>query len=108
MTALHSPFRAGRTFTPADADALAAVLKALADPMRLRIINLIARDGSMTVTELVPELGITQPSVSSHVAVLEAAGLIAAERSGTTTHRRLVIDRAAQLSGLIDPYGGGR
>lgn len=108
MSALHSPFRAGRTFTPADADALAAVLKALADPMRLRIINLIARDGSVTVTELVPELGINQSSVSRHVAVLEAAGLIVGAQSGPTTHRTLVIDRAAQLSGLIDPYGGHR
>ena len=108
---LYSPFRAGRTFTAADADALAARLKVLADPARLRIIAVIAEHGSTTVTDLMPVLGIGQAAVSHHLKLMESAGLITSRRServGTVVHRVLDVDAVARLAKLIDPYGGAR
>ncbi|MFT3787414.1 MAG: metalloregulator ArsR/SmtB family transcription factor [Tepidisphaeraceae bacterium] len=63
-----------------DRDKLARELKALADPMRLRILSLLPHepvcDDVYNVSELAGELGITQPSVSHHLLLLKAAGLV--------------------------------
>jgi ArsR family transcriptional regulator len=61
-------------------DQLSRQLKALADPMRLRILDLLPTqdrcEDVYNVSELARELGIAQPSVSHHLSVLRAAGLV--------------------------------
>lgn len=59
----------------------ADVLKALAHPRRLEIVHLLGR-GARDVGSLTSAIGITQPNVSQHLAVLRATGIVEAERSG--------------------------
>lgn len=66
----------------------ADVLKTLANPRRLEIAHLLA-DGPMTVGHLAERLGIAQPNVSQHLAVMRAAGVLEAERDGREIRYRL-------------------
>jgi ArsR family transcriptional regulator len=103
---LHGPF-AG-PFTPADADRLTNILKALADPTRLRILGLLGQHESLTPAELVVEIGnLTQPTVAHHIAILDRAGLIRASREGVYRPRQLDVQVMAQVAALLNP-GGGR
>lgn len=105
MTDLVSPF-AVADFGPDDATVLAAHLKVLADPTRLRILALLHRHGPLLVTELLPDLGLSQATVSHHIKTLADAGLVREERvSGA---REIVIDAVAGLARLVDPTWDGR
>jgi ArsR family transcriptional regulator, arsenate/arsenite/antimonite-responsive transcriptional repressor len=91
---------------PLSADAaqqLAGVLKALADPARLRLLSLIqAREGAEAcVCHLTEALGLTQPTVSHHLKVLHQAGLLARERRGVWVYYRVVPDALRALADLI-------
>jgi arsenate reductase len=78
------------------AGALAERLRALADPVRLRLLGLLAR-GDCPVTALAGALGVGQPLVSFHLGELSSAGLVDLERRGRFTYARLRRDRAAEL-----------
>ena len=67
----------------------AEVLKTLASPRRLHILHRLF-DGPCEVGRLAAELGLSQPNVSQHLAVLRAAGLVEAERDGREARYRLV------------------
>ena len=58
------------------------VFAALADPTRRTIMREVSERGSATATELAPPLGVTRQAVAKHLAVLEDAGLVHAQRSG--------------------------
>ncbi|MGQ9921377.1 MAG: ArsR/SmtB family transcription factor [Desulfobacca sp.] len=85
---------------------LLKVMKALADGNRLRILRLLL-DRPRCVCELQKALGITQPSVSKHLRILEEAGLVDKERSGQFIDYRLAPTpdppdaRAALIAHLI-------
>lgn len=64
------------------------VIRLLADPLRARIINLLA-DGPACTCHLVAETGAKQPNVSGHLRLLREAGLAAAEPRGRFTYYRL-------------------
>ena len=66
----------------------ADVLKTLSNPRRLEIIHLLA-DGPREVSRLATEMGISQPNVSQHLALMRAAGLVEAEREGREVRYRL-------------------
>jgi ArsR family transcriptional regulator len=68
---------------------LADTLKALADPTRLRIVSLLRRHEELCVCELTGALGLPQYSVSRHLAVLKAAGLVTDWRQGKWMHYSL-------------------
>jgi ArsR family transcriptional regulator len=74
-----------------------AVMRALADPLRQRIVELLA-DEQLCTCHLVEELATTQPNVSNHLRVLREAGLIRSEQAGRYTYHRLVPERLEQLS----------
>lgn len=82
---------------------LAAVLKALAEPTRLRLMSLIAAhaDGEACVCDLSEPIDLTQPTVSHHLKVLHDAGLVTRERRGTWVYYRAVPERLAALSQLL-------
>jgi ArsR family transcriptional regulator len=65
------------------------LFKALADPTRLRLINLLG-DGEVCVCAFVETLKTNQPKISRHLAYLRRAGLVAARRDGKWSHYRLV------------------
>ncbi len=77
-------------------DRLSQTLSALADPTRRGILARLAR-GEATVSELVDRFDLTQPTISSHIKVLETAGLIARSRVGVTRPCRLAPEGLATV-----------
>lgn len=91
----------------AEAAATADLFKALADPHRVRIVNLLAGAGrEVCVCDLVEPLGIAQPTVSHHLRKLVEAGLLTREQRGTWAYYAL--DRAAvrRLADIATIEGG--
>jgi ArsR family transcriptional regulator len=84
---------------------LAGVLKAIADPTRLRLLSLIyAHTGAEAcVCELTTPLGLTQPTISHHLKVLVDAGLLTRDKRGVWAYYRAVPARLAALGTLIAP-----
>nr|WP_091184372.1 metalloregulator ArsR/SmtB family transcription factor [Microlunatus flavus] len=76
----------------AEAERLAGLLKAVADPARLRLLSLVARsaDGEACICDLTAPVGLSQPTVSHHMRVLVEAGLLAREQRGRWAYYRLV------------------
>jgi ArsR family transcriptional regulator, arsenate/arsenite/antimonite-responsive transcriptional repressor len=83
--------------TQADATALASVLAALADPVRLRLLSILAAQGEVCSCHLTGPLGKSQPTISHHTRVLAQAGLIEGDRRGKWTWWRIVPERLATL-----------
>jgi ArsR family transcriptional regulator, arsenate/arsenite/antimonite-responsive transcriptional repressor len=83
---------AGEPLADEQAAEMEAVLKALADRHRLKIVNLLLRaeDESVCVCEMQPLLGLSQGTVSYHLKQLVEVGLIEREARGTYSHFRLV------------------
>jgi ArsR family transcriptional regulator, arsenate/arsenite/antimonite-responsive transcriptional repressor len=85
-----------------EAEATASLFKALGDPARVRIVNLLATSGGpVCVCELVGPLGLTQPTVSHHLKKLTDAGLLVREQRGTWAYYSLDGDALATLGGLV-------
>jgi ArsR family transcriptional regulator, arsenate/arsenite/antimonite-responsive transcriptional repressor len=87
------------------AEAMAPMLAALADPVRLRIVSMLiaAPDGSCCGCDLEEPLGLSQPTVSHHLKVLREAGLIQGERRGRWVHYGLVPSRLAEIADALTP-----
>jgi ArsR family transcriptional regulator len=85
----------------ADAAALAAVLAALADPVRLRLISIVAARGEVCSCNLEQPLGKSQPTISHHTRVLARAGLIEGDKRGKWTWWRIVPDRLAAVRQVL-------
>ena len=87
----------------AEAADLARSFAALADPVRLRALNLLAAapTGEICNCELVEPLGKSQPTVSHHLKVLADAGLVAGERRGRWVWYRVVPDRLEALRSAL-------
>jgi ArsR family transcriptional regulator len=90
---------------PAGADELAPLFKAVADPMRLRLLSLIAchDGGESCVCDLLDAFDVTAPSVSYHLKILREAGLISSERRGTWVYYRVNPDVMARMSAVLAP-----
>ena len=86
-----------------EADELAAAFKALADPVRLRLLSLIAAatDGTACSCDLEEPVGKSQPTVSHHLAILADAGLITKEKVGRWVNCTVVPERMAQLRAVL-------
>lgn len=81
------------------AEAAAALFKALADPARVRIVNVLATAGEpVCACDLEQPTGLSQPTVSHHMKRLVTAGLVQAERHGTWTFYRLDPEACARLA----------
>jgi ArsR family transcriptional regulator len=85
----------------ADAAALAAVLAALADPVRLRLISIVAARGEVCSCNLEQPLGKSQPTISHHTRILASAGLIEGDKRGKWTWWRIVPDRLAAVRQVL-------
>lgn len=80
-----------------EAAELARVLAALGDPVRLRLLSLVAARGEVCSCDLEGPLGRSQPTVSHHTRILADAGLIEGERRGKWTWWRVVPGRLAAV-----------
>ena len=79
---------------------LEELFRALADPTRLRLLNLIA-DREICVCYFVGILGISQPKISRHLAFLRRAGVVAARRQGKWMHYRMVTPRDPVAASIL-------
>lgn len=84
-----------------DAVDLAQAFSALADPVRLRLFNLIANAGEVCSCDLLAPLGRSQPTVSHHTKALSEAGLITGEKRGRWVWWSIVPDRVAVLRSAL-------
>lgn len=86
------------------ADQLAHGFKALADPVRLRLLSLIASapDGTACSCDLEEPVGKSQPTVSHHLSVLADAGLITKEKVGRWVNCTVVPERLAAMRGALE------
>ena len=74
--------------TESQAETAATLLKAIADPVRLRLMSLIAASDETCVCELTGEFDVSQPTISHHLRVLREAGWVDSERRGTWVYYR--------------------
>ncbi|MFW2382235.1 MAG: metalloregulator ArsR/SmtB family transcription factor [Acidimicrobiales bacterium] len=102
---MAEPCCAPITDTPlseADADALARSLKVLADPIRLRLVSIIATSGEACACDLPAMLDRSQPTISHHLSLLVRAGILEREQRGKwawfTTNREEIAAITAALS----------
>ena len=86
------------------AESNAVLLKAVADPVRLRLLSMIrdSESGEACVCDLTPAVGLAQPTVSHHLKVLTEAGLIEREKRGTWAWFRLVPSRLDDVRSIFD------
>lgn len=90
------------------ADELAKVFKALGDPVRLRLLSMIASraGGEVCVCDLTPAFELSQPTISHHLKLLKQAGLIDSERRGTWVYYRLLPETTDRLAALLTRPAG--
>ncbi len=91
----------------AQAAVLADGFTALADPVRLRVLSMLAdsADGEVCVCEFVAPLGKSQPTISHHLKILSEAGLVHGERRGKWVWYSLDRARLAELRSALQPAG---
>ena len=88
------------------AEATADVFRALADPARVRIMNVLATSaGPVCICNLVEPLGLSQPTVSHHMKKLADAGLVVREQRGKWAYFSLRASAAEKLAALTDLKG---
>ncbi len=80
---------------PRHAEELAKTLKALADPVRLRVLSFIAAQpgAEACVCHVIEPVGLSQPTVSHHLKVLHVAGILEREKRGAWVYYRVVPER---------------
>ena len=92
---------------PAGAAEGAAVFKALADPIRLRLLSMITSAGDeICVCDLTPQFEVSGPTISHHLKVLREAGLVDCERRGTWVYYWPVSDRLQWITSLLAAPSG--
>lgn len=86
----------------AQAERMATVLKALADPVRLQLVDVLRKHaGKVCVCELVPLFDLSQPTVSHHLKVLRQAGIVDSERQGLWAYYFVKTDALKEVSAWL-------
>ena len=81
---------------------MAAIAKALGDPVRLQLVDVLRKHaGKVCVCELVPLFDLSQPTVSHHLKVLRAAGIVGSERQGLWAYYYVIPDALEELSAWL-------
>jgi ArsR family transcriptional regulator, arsenate/arsenite/antimonite-responsive transcriptional repressor len=84
---------------PEQAERLATVAKALGDPIRMQLVDVLrGHAGEVCVCELVPLFDLSQPTVSHHLKVLREAGIVGSERRGLWAYYYVNPDALKELS----------
>ena len=84
------------------AEGMAAVAKALGDPVRLQLVDVLRKHaGKVCVCELVPLFDIAQPTVSHHLKVLRQAGIVGSEREGLWAYYYVLPEALAELAAWL-------
>jgi ArsR family transcriptional regulator, arsenate/arsenite/antimonite-responsive transcriptional repressor len=81
---------------------VAAVAKALGDPVRIQLVDVLRKHaGKVCVCELVPLFELSQPTISHHLKVLREAGIVGSERQGLWAYYFVIPDALKELSGWL-------
>ena len=81
------------------AERMAAVAKALGDPVRMQLVDVLRRHaGEVCVCELVPLFDLSQPTVSHHLKILREAGIVGSERRGLWAYYYVIPEAVKELS----------
>ena len=78
------------------------MLKAIAHPMRIAIVNMLSDDTTLTVTEIHEALNIEQAVASHHLSILKNKGVLISVRNGKNSNYKLKYPRLAQIITCID------
>jgi ArsR family transcriptional regulator, arsenate/arsenite/antimonite-responsive transcriptional repressor len=91
--------------TAAQAEGLARMLKALADPVRLQLVSMVAAHdgGEACVCELTGPLGLTQPTISHHLKILVDAGIFTRDKRGVWAYYALIPSALSALAAVLTP-----
>jgi ArsR family transcriptional regulator len=102
-TAVCCPPLSAEPLPAAQAELVAPLLKALADPVRLRLMSLVASHpgGEACVCDLNETFDLSQPTISHHLKVLHEAGLLDREKRGVWVYYRARTSALASLGALI-------
>jgi ArsR family transcriptional regulator len=86
----------------AQAERMAVIAKALADPVRVQLVDVLRKHaGKVCVCELVPLFDLAQPTVSHHLKVLRDAGLVDSERRGLWAYYYVVPEAVEELAAWL-------
>ncbi len=103
-TDITSPSLGAAELSAADAERMAGMFKALADPVRLRLFSRVAahQSGEASVCDI-QNVGVSQPTVSHHLKKLREAGLIISERRGTWVYCRVAPGVLPAMAQMLSP-----
>jgi len=88
--------------TPEGADHVAAIAKALSDPIRVQLVDVLRQHaGEVCVCELVPLFDVSQPTLSHHLKKLREAGIVGVERRGLWAFYYVVPEALKELSSWL-------
>jgi ArsR family transcriptional regulator, arsenate/arsenite/antimonite-responsive transcriptional repressor len=106
-TAACCPPLSAQPLSQAQAEQIAPLLRALADPVRLRLMSLVASHpgGEACVCNLTEAFDLSQPTISHHLKVLHEAGLLARDKRGVWVYYRARTEALASLGTLIGSPG---
>jgi ArsR family transcriptional regulator, arsenate/arsenite/antimonite-responsive transcriptional repressor len=94
---------AGPSLSDEEAEATATLFRALSDPTRVKIVNLLSRsDEPVCVCEFVPAVELSQPTVSHHLKKLTDAGLLEREERGKWAYYSLSGEAIERLASLVE------
>jgi ArsR family transcriptional regulator, cadmium/lead-responsive transcriptional repressor len=85
---------------PTEPELVGKYFRALGDPTRVRILELLREHGELSVSELVERLALSQPKVSNHLACLRWCGFLATRREHPTVLYRIADERVTELLSL--------
>jgi len=98
---------AGERLREVEAEQAATLFKALADPARVRIVNVLATSaGPVCVCDLTPAIGLSQATVSFHLKKLLGAELVERESRGKWAYYTIRPGALEELAAVLDPTGG--
>ncbi len=94
--------------TPNSAAGMARIFKVLGDPVRLRVLSLIAarKGGEVCVCEITDAFDLTGPTISYHLRLLREAGLVDCQRRATWVYYWVRPEKLAVLAQFLDPEEG--
>ena len=98
VTIERAPF--ALSASPTEPELVGKYFRALGDPTRVRILELLREHGELSVGELVERLGQSQPKVSNHLACLRWCGFVHTRRDHPTVYYRVADERVTQLLAL--------
>jgi len=87
--------------SPESLELVASRFRVMAEPVRLRILQVLYSEGEMAIGELTEFLGLSQPNVSKHMRILIEAGLVARRQEGNSVYCTICDDSVFELCGVV-------